>query len=127
MNAYSCVPSSLMRHRGGDAFIDQATLDEAVEAERLGDRMRPVIGDRIGEDEARARNGLEAAGAPAAIDIEPLHIGLADDGRAVARHVDDAPPHAQHPEARNDWKSLDQRRHRMFESREGATLRVVVV
>ena len=76
-----------MRHRRGDALVDEAALDEAVEAERFCDRMRPVMEDRVGEDEARARNRLEAAGAPAAIDIEPSDIGLADDRRAVeGRH-----------------------------------------
>src|SRR5262245_3770213 len=114
MNAGSSWLPSSMRHRRCNALIDKAAFDETVEAEGLGDGMRPVVENRVSEDEARARNRLEAAGAPAAIDIESLDIGLADDRRAVAGHVDDAAPHAQHAQSRDDRKGLHQRRHRML-------------
>ena len=55
--------------------------------------------DGVREDVARARRRLEAAGAPAAVDVEARHRRLADDRRAVRRDVDDAAPVAQHPQA----------------------------
>src|SRR5690606_26471246 len=102
------MPGSSMGNRRSDAFIDQPALAEAVETEGRGDRMRPVIGNGIGEDEARTGNGLEAAGAPAAVHVETLYIGEANDGRAVARHVNETAPHAHHAQAGNDREGLNQ-------------------
>ena len=97
-----------MRDGCGDALVDEPSGEEALQSEGLGDGMGSVVGDGIGEDFARAGDGFEAAGSPAAVEIEALHIGCGDDGRAVAGHVDDAAPLAQHSCARDDGEHLDQ-------------------
>ena len=69
-------------------------------AEGRIDGMRLALGDGVGEHVARARRRLEAASAPAAIDVEARDRRRADDRRAVRRHVDDAAPAPQHAHAR---------------------------
>src|SRR3546814_6408716 len=75
-------------------------------------------------DMGRSGRRLEAARAPAAIDVEARHRGLAEDRRAVGRDVDDASPFAQHAHAREDRKHLTDRRNRMLDERQPATLAV---
>jgi len=58
---------SLVRDGGGSVLVDKSAGGEPVEAEGRGERMGLVMNDRVGEDPARARRGLEAAGAPAAV------------------------------------------------------------
>src|SRR5690606_37583792 len=70
-------------HGRGDAFVDQPPGDEAVEPERRRDRMRPVVGYGVGEDEPGARYRLEATGSPAAIDVQAPYVGQRDDRTAV--------------------------------------------
>src|SRR2546430_1742299 len=64
--------SSLMRHAGGAVLVDQVAVGEALEREGLGQPVRPLMGQRVGEDVARAWRRLEAAGAPAAVEVEAL-------------------------------------------------------
>ncbi len=52
-------------------FIDQMAGRETVEAKGRVQFVRLVVGDRVGEAEARSRRSLEAAIAPAAVEIEP--------------------------------------------------------
>jgi NAD(P) transhydrogenase subunit alpha len=48
--------------------------------------------DEMGKAEAGCRGRLEPAVAPAAIEIEPVDMGLVDDRRPIHRHVHDAAP-----------------------------------
>src|SRR5580698_1174667 len=80
----------LVGHGGGGGFVDQVTVAEAFDGERRVDGMRFVAGDGPGEHMRGARRGLEAAGAPAAIDVQTLDGRLGDDGRAIRRYIDDA-------------------------------------
>ena len=89
--------------------------------------MGTVVGDGVGENVARSRNGLEAARTPAAVHVQSLDRRLADDWRAVAGHVDDAAPHAQASQARDDREGFDQGCHRVFECRKRAALRIIVI
>ena len=68
--------------------------------------MRRVIGDGVSEDVARAWRRLEAAGAPAAIDVKSPDRRLGEDRRAVRRDIDDAAPGAQHLHAREHREHL---------------------
>ena len=67
----SAACTSSMRHRRRAVLVDQRAGREAVERERRRERVRLVVGDRVGEDLAGARRRLEPAGAPAAVEIEP--------------------------------------------------------
>ena len=67
----------------------------------------------VGEDMARARRRLEAAGAPAAIHVKAGHRRLADDRRAIRRHIDDAAPVAQHAHAAEGREQLADRLQRV--------------
>ena len=68
---------------------------EAVEPIGGGDRMRLVLGDEMGKAQAGGRRRLEAAIAPAGIEIEPVDRRPVDDRRAVHRHVHQPAPGAQ--------------------------------
>ena len=71
---------------------------EAVEPEGRVERMRLVARDRVGEAPARGRRRLEAAVAPARVEIEALDRRPVDDRRAVHRHVHQAAPAPQQPQ-----------------------------
>ena len=72
-----------MRHRGRAVLVDQRAGGEALEREGLRERMRFAFGERPGEDVARAGRGLEAARAPAAIDVQVLDREGTDNRRSV--------------------------------------------
>jgi hypothetical protein len=84
---------------GRGSFVDQPSVAEPLERERraigCGSPFAIVQAKTCAEPGRR----LEAARAPAAIDEEARHGRPADDRRAVRRHVDDAAPVAQHPQA----------------------------
>src|SRR5579885_3804095 len=93
------------RHGTRAALVDDVARGEALEREGFVERMRRVIGDRMGEDPSRARRRLEAAITPSAIDIEVAERRLADDGAAIHGQVHDAAPvapAAQPAEARKE-------------------------
>src|SRR5580700_4035783 len=113
-----------MRDGGGRRLVDQIAVPEAVEAEGRVDRMRLVPRYRMGEEMAGAGCRLEAAGAPAAIDVEARDRRLADDRRAVGRDVDDAAPIAQHPQAAEHREELANRLERMHRNVQPAALRI---
>ncbi|MNX94386.1 hypothetical protein D3C86_1266140 [compost metagenome] len=71
-----------------------------------------------------ARRGFETARAPAAIDVKPVNRRLAENGRAIRRHIDDTAPFAQHPHAIEDRENLDDGRDRMLDQRQAAALRI---
>src|SRR5256885_15685614 len=56
-----------MRHGGGAVLVDQRAGRETFEAEGPRQRVRLVMGNRMGEDMAGARGRLEPARAPAAL------------------------------------------------------------
>ena len=78
--------------------------------ERRVDRVRLVAGHGPRQQVPGARRRLEAAGAPAAVDVQARHRRLADDRRAVGRHVDDAAPVAQHAHATERREQFADRR-----------------
>ena len=86
--------------------------------------MRLAARDRMREHMARARRRLEAAGAPAAIDVEAGNRRRTDDRRAVGRHVDDAAPVAQHPHPADGRKELADRLERVVGDVQAAGLRI---
>src|SRR6516162_8483267 len=95
--------ASSMRDAGSAVLVDQIAVGEAVEREGLVQLVRPVLGDGMGEDPAGTRRRLEAAGAPAAVEVEPLDGRLADDRARIRADIHDAAPgpeHAQPGEAR---------------------------
>ena len=61
-----------------------------------GKFVRLVIGDKMSVGPSRSRRCLEAAIAPATIEIQPLYRCLGDDRAAIHCHVIDAAPMAQH-------------------------------
>ena len=115
-----------VRHPRRDAFVDEAAFAEAVEAEIGGQGARFALGDHLGRGPAGAGDGLEAARPPAAVDEAVLQRGLRDDGRAVAGHVHDAAPLAEHLEPRDDREGFDQRADGFLDMVEAAALGVVV-
>ena len=60
------------------ASVDQVAV--MVYRERRGDGVRTSLGHQVGEHVTRAGGRLEAAVTPAAVEIEPVDIGLVDDG-----------------------------------------------
>src|SRR5215470_9238470 len=105
----SRLPSALHRLRPlllvgpvADAvLVELAAALEAVEAEATVEIVLVVVGDGVGEAPAGGRRRLEALIAPAAVEIEVRDARLADEGAAVGRHVLDAAPVAQQPQARD--------------------------
>src|SRR5581483_5584301 len=95
-----------MRDRGGAVLVDERAGREAVEAERGGEWVRFVAGDRVGEDVAGAGGRLEPPGAPAAIQEKPADRQLADDRRSVRTYVDDPGPAPHHSQAREGRKQF---------------------
>src|SRR5215475_9624257 len=61
--------SRSMSDRGRTLFADLRILDETVEIERLDQLVRAVVGDGVRHGHAAHRRGLEAPGAPAAVDV----------------------------------------------------------
>src|SRR5262245_22656981 len=80
-------------------FVDGRAAMEAVEPEPRRIYVRLVASNQMGKDEAGRGRGLEAAITPACVEIEPLDRCAVDDWRAVHRHVREAGPLAQQPEA----------------------------
>ena len=63
-------PLLLVRDAGAGRLVDQAAAREAVEVERPADLVMLAVGEQMGEQPAAGRDRLEAAGAPAAIEVE---------------------------------------------------------
>src|SRR5690242_1812457 len=98
------------RHWTCALLVDDVTLGKPLERERLVEWVRRVLGDGMREDPARAGRRLEAAVAPAAVDIEIAQRRPADDGAAIHRHIHDAPPMAHEAQPAEARKERDQRR-----------------
>ena len=109
------------------ALVDETAFAETVDREVGVDRVRLVRGDHMGEAPARAGNRLEAAVAPAAVEIEPLDRRLADEGRAVHGHVHDARPLPENAQARERRHHRDRRAHQVLDQRKIAALRIGIV
>src|SRR5262245_63264940 len=84
-----------VRLRAHALLVDDAALSEAVETIGGGERMRLAGGDEMGETPARCRRRLEAAIAPAGVEIEPVDRRLVDDRRAVHGNVEQHAPGAE--------------------------------
>ena len=77
---------------GGGRFVDKPTGQKTIERKRGIDGMGLAGGQCMGKDMAGARRGLETARPPATIDKQTLDGRLADNGRPVGRHIDNATP-----------------------------------
>src|SRR3546814_14188763 len=110
-----------MRHGGSAVFVDQRAAAEAVEAEGGVQRVRLVMRDGMGENMAAAGRRLEAAGAPAAIDIEPPDRRPADERTGLRANVDDTGPLAQHAPPAEDREHPDERPQGSFHDAQTAT------
>src|SRR5258707_6813125 len=115
------------RERSGALLVDRVAGGETLEREGLVELVRLVIGDRVSEDPARGRRRLEAAIAPAAVDVEILQRRLADDRAAIHRHVHDAGPMAQHAQAAEAREEREERRREQADRRQIAALGIGVV
>ena len=80
--------------------------------------------DRVREHPARAGRRLEAARAPAAVDVQAVDRRRPDDRRRVGADVDDAGPGPQHARPREDREQLERRRHLVLDHVERAALAV---
>ena len=121
------LPIFVNCHAGGAVLVDQQSGLEPVQRIGRGDAVRAVVGDQVGKDMAGSRRRLEAAGSPAAVEIEAVDIRLRDDRRGVRAGVDDAAPVAQHAKPRGFRKQLDGGSDHMLRHRERAALRIGVV
>src|SRR3546814_19380446 len=75
-----------MRHAGGAVLVDQVAAPEALQGEGCGDGVGPVVRHQVGEDVPGPGRRLEAAGAPAAVEIQPVDRGAGDEtGRGSGR------------------------------------------
>src|SRR5262245_29992037 len=102
------MPCLLQRWRGTCALlIEGAAREEALKPECRVERVRRVVGDRVREHPARPWRGLEAAVAPASVDIEVVNRQAADDRAAVHGHIDETAPCAQEPQAADEWHQVD--------------------
>src|SRR5262249_6345836 len=108
-------------------LVDHPACAETVEPVSSGVWVRLILGDEMGKTPARSRRRLEAAIAPAGVEIEAVDRGFVDNGRAVHGHVEQAAPRAQ------DAQAPDQRHERhaplahIFDDRQIPTLGVGIV
>src|SRR5699024_9495275 len=116
-----------VRHGGGAVLVDEVTGLEAVQGEGGVERVRFVVRDRVGVGEARPGRALEAAGAPAAVDVEALDLRLRHDRGGVEGDVDVAAPRAQQVRAGEDREELDRGGQLLLDDMEAAPLAVAVV
>src|ERR1700674_1330381 len=87
-------------------FVDQRAGGESLERKGRVQRMRLAVRDRVRVDPAGARCGLEAAGAPPAIDEQVLDRRQSHDRRRIRRYVDNTGPGAKHVRAAEDREQL---------------------
>ncbi len=115
-----------MRDAGGAVLIDQMTGNKAVQPEGAGQRVRFITGNGGGKDMAGARCCLEAARAPAAIEVQALNRSFADDGTGVGADIDDASPLAVHAYACEGRKQFDDGRRRGVDDVRTAALTIAL-
>ena len=89
--------------------------------------MRPFVGEGVGEHVAGSGRRLEAAGAPAAVEIEPLDGRLADDGTGIRTDVDDAAPLAVHAHPAESGEQFADRGKSVLDDVKRTALAVAVV
>src|SRR5699024_3149650 len=114
-------------HGGGAVLVDEVTGFEAVEGVGDVERVGLVVGDGVGEGQARRRGALEPAGAPTAVDVEAIDLGLRHDRRGVEGDVDIAAPGAQHMRAGEDREQFDRGGQLLLDDVEAASLAEAVV
>src|ERR1035438_1491298 len=108
-------------------FVDQMPGCEPVEAKGGSGFVRLVGGQQMGKCPAGCRRCLEAAVAPAGIQIEAIEWSAIDDRRSVHRHVRDAAP------ASKQARTADHRHERhaalanVLDRRQVAAARIAVV
>src|ERR1700704_3759189 len=116
-----------MRDGGGAVLVDEGSGGETLQRERLGVRGGPSLRDRVREAVADAGRRLEAAGAPAAVEIQVLDRGEPDDRRGVRADVDDAGPGPQQVRPREHREQLQRGGHLLLDDVEGTALAIAVV
>src|SRR5207244_13062261 len=72
-----------MGHRGRPVLVDQGAGREPLQREGGVQRMRRVVGDRVRIGPAGGGGRLEAAGAPAAVEVQVSDRREAEDGGGV--------------------------------------------
>src|SRR6266567_4079288 len=98
-----------MRHSRGAMLVDQRARDEALERERRIQLMGLAVRKRPRERPARPRRRFEAARPPAAVQVEVVHGGRADDRGGVGADIDDAGPGPQYAGGAEDREELERR------------------
>src|ERR1051326_2038115 len=116
-----------LRVRAGTLLVDDGAAAEAVEREGGVEWVRRVLGDGPGEHPARSRRRLEAAVAPAAVEIKILDRRFADDRAAVHGHVHDAGPAAHQAQAREAREHGEPAFDRVLNRRQVSPLSVGIV
>src|SRR5271169_6355375 len=102
-----------MSYRGSRGLVDQVAVAKALDGKGRVDRVRIVARNGPREHVRRSRRRLEAAGAPAAINVKAWDPRLGDDGGAIGRHIDDTAPVAHHAQAAKLGKQLANRIERV--------------
>ena len=108
-------------------LVDQGAGVKTRQGKRLGQGMGTLVGQGVGKDIARARRGLEAARAPAAVKVQPVHRGFTDDRAGIRADIDNAAPlpvHAHPAESREQFADGLQG---VFDHRKRTALAVTVV
>src|SRR3546814_593698 len=119
--------SPLVRDGRRAVLVDQEAAAEAVEREGGVQRVRRVLRDGVGEGPAGAGRRLEAAGAPAAVEVEVLNRRLVEDWAGVRADVDDAAPLPQHAHAAEQREKLADGAQGLLGHLHGAALAVADV
>src|SRR5260221_6114255 len=114
----------LMRDAGARRLVDQSARIEAAEIEGRREFVMPAGGEKMGQQKAARRDGLEAAGPPAAVQMQPVDRRRADDRAVIPGDVDDARPLAQQLEAPEARKQLREAGDDVLGDRQIAALRV---
>src|SRR5882672_11811435 len=114
----------LVRDARGGALVDERAPLEAVKRERSNERVRPVVGYGECHGIAAGGNRLEAAGAPAAVEVKIIDRRLAHDRARIRRDVDDAGPVPHELEARERRKEFDGGRDEILDDRKTSALRI---
>ena len=120
-------PSPSMGDAGGTMLVDKVPAGEALQRKGLVQSVGPVLSHGVGEYPTRPRGRLVATRTPAAIEVEALNRGQADDRAGVRAGVDDASPLPQHADPAETGKHLDYCTDRVLQGRRAAALAIAVV
>ena len=115
---------AIVRHGGSAVFVDQGTGIEAFQRKGRVQRMRLVVGNGMREHPAGTGRGLEAARAPAAIEIQALQRRFADSRTGIRAGINNATPLPQHAHPAENREQFHNSRQGAFDNIETAALAI---